>query len=293
MQRKGFPESYDRRALLRFVVDIKSGMDEVEAPVYDHLTYDVVRDEKVQVKRPDIVIIEGLNVLQPARVRDDGRTGLAVSDFFDFSRLRRRRDLRHPRLVRLSLPPAARDRLPRPAVLLLPLRLALPRRGGRRGDPDLGRHQRAEPRRERPADPLPRDAGAAQGRRPLGPLRPARARSSDPATAGLRAPTSESRSATSLADLGPSAASTITRTSGSVPEGRSSTRPRPPRAAASAATAAARTGIVGAVLVDAGDVDQHLRQPGHHRRQRPQVLPGGAIRSSTCSAVRMPSPVVA
>ncbi|MEO9325737.1 type I pantothenate kinase [Nocardioides sp. C4-1] len=85
LQRKGFPESYDRRALLRFVVDIKSGKDEVEAPIYSHLVYDVVRDEKVVVKRPDIVIVEGLNVLQPARTRDDGRTGLAVSDFFDFS----------------------------------------------------------------------------------------------------------------------------------------------------------------------------------------------------------------
>jgi len=84
MHRKGFPESYDRKALLRFVIDIKSGKDEVEAPIYSHLTYDVT-DEKVVVKRPDIVIIEGLNVLQPARVRDDGRTGLAVSDFFDFS----------------------------------------------------------------------------------------------------------------------------------------------------------------------------------------------------------------
>jgi type I pantothenate kinase len=85
LQRKGFPESYDRRALLRFVVEIKSGRDEVEAPVYDHLTYDVVPDEKLHIKHPDIVIIEGLNVLQPARTRDDGRTGLAVSDFFDFS----------------------------------------------------------------------------------------------------------------------------------------------------------------------------------------------------------------
>src|SRR5690242_16683702 len=85
LQRKGFPESYDRRALLRFVVDIKSGNDEVEAPVYSHLTYDVLPDEKVVVKRPDIVIIEGLNVLQPARVREDGRTGLTLSDFFDFS----------------------------------------------------------------------------------------------------------------------------------------------------------------------------------------------------------------
>lgn len=85
LHRKGFPESYDRKALLKFVIDIKSGRDEVEAPIYSHLVYDVLPDEKVVVKRPDIVIIEGLNVLQPARVRDDGRTGLAVSDFFDFS----------------------------------------------------------------------------------------------------------------------------------------------------------------------------------------------------------------
>ena len=85
LQRKGFPESYDRRALLRFVVDIKSGKDEVEAPTYSHLVYDVVPDEKVVISRPDIVIIEGLNVLQPARVREDGRTGLTLSDFFDFS----------------------------------------------------------------------------------------------------------------------------------------------------------------------------------------------------------------
>jgi type I pantothenate kinase len=82
--RKGFPESYDRKALLRFVMDIKSGRDEVEAPVYSHLSYDVT-DEKVVVSRPDVVIVEGLNVLQPATVRDDGRTGLAVSDFFDFT----------------------------------------------------------------------------------------------------------------------------------------------------------------------------------------------------------------
>ncbi|WP_127479750.1 type I pantothenate kinase [Nocardioides pantholopis] len=85
MHRKGFPESYDRRALLRFVVDIKSGKDEVLAPTYSHLVYDVVPDEKIVIKRPDIVIIEGLNVLQPARAREDGRTGLGLSDFFDFS----------------------------------------------------------------------------------------------------------------------------------------------------------------------------------------------------------------
>jgi type I pantothenate kinase len=85
LQRKGFPESYDRRALLRFVVDIKSGKDEVEAPTYSHLVYDVVPDDPVVVRHPDVVIIEGLNVLQPARTTEDGRAGLALSDFFDFS----------------------------------------------------------------------------------------------------------------------------------------------------------------------------------------------------------------
>ncbi|MGH3348933.1 MAG: type I pantothenate kinase [Nocardioides sp.] len=85
LQRKGFPESYDRRALLRFVVDIKSGKDEVAAPTYSHLVYDVVPDQQVEITSPDIVIIEGLNVLQPARVREDGRPSLTLSDFFDFS----------------------------------------------------------------------------------------------------------------------------------------------------------------------------------------------------------------
>ena len=85
LQRKGFPESYDRRALLRFVIDVKSGQDEVLAPVYIHLVYDIVPDAKVGVQRPYILILEGLNVLQPARPRPDGTTGLAVSDFFDFS----------------------------------------------------------------------------------------------------------------------------------------------------------------------------------------------------------------
>lgn len=78
MSRKGFPESYDRRALLRFVSEVKSGADEVSAPVYSHLAYDIVPGEYTVVKRPDILIIEGLNVLQPG-------PRLAVSDLFDFS----------------------------------------------------------------------------------------------------------------------------------------------------------------------------------------------------------------
>ncbi|GAA3698184.1 type I pantothenate kinase [Zhihengliuella alba] len=85
MHRKGFPESYDRRRLLRFVAEVKSGADEVRAPMYSHLTYNILRDEEVVVRRPDVLILEGLNVLAPARVRSDGTTGLALSDFFDFS----------------------------------------------------------------------------------------------------------------------------------------------------------------------------------------------------------------
>jgi type I pantothenate kinase len=84
LERKGFPESYDRKALLRFVMEVKSGVDVVTAPVYSHLTYDRT-GETITVKSPDILIVEGLNVLAPAQVRGDGSPGLAVSDFFDFS----------------------------------------------------------------------------------------------------------------------------------------------------------------------------------------------------------------
>jgi type I pantothenate kinase len=84
LERKGFPESYDRRALLRFLIDVKSGVEAVDAPVYSHLAYDVT-DEHVSIEQPDIVVLEGLTVLQPAPIRGDGRPGLAVSDFFDFS----------------------------------------------------------------------------------------------------------------------------------------------------------------------------------------------------------------
>ena len=85
LERKGFPESYDRRALLRFVAEVKSGMEVVQAPVYSHLTYDIVPGEAIEVRRPDVLIVEGLNVLQPPTIRPDGsRTG-AISDYFDFS----------------------------------------------------------------------------------------------------------------------------------------------------------------------------------------------------------------
>ena len=75
MARKGFPESYDQRALLRFLAAVKSGDDEVRAPVYSHVVYDIVDDEELVVRQPDILILEGLNVLQPG----------PLSDYFDFA----------------------------------------------------------------------------------------------------------------------------------------------------------------------------------------------------------------
>lgn len=80
MNRKGFPESYDQRRLLNFLADIKAGRDEVCAPVYSHLSYDIVPSEMTVVRQPDIVILEGLNVLQR-----NGPSKVYVSDFFDFS----------------------------------------------------------------------------------------------------------------------------------------------------------------------------------------------------------------
>jgi type I pantothenate kinase len=85
MERKGFPESYDLRLLVRFLADVKSGQPEVHAPVYSHLTYDIVPNEEQLVRRPDIVIIEGLTVLQTGDGRADRPLQLFVSDFFDFS----------------------------------------------------------------------------------------------------------------------------------------------------------------------------------------------------------------
>ncbi len=83
-ERKGFPESYDVRRLLRFLADVKSGLPQVEAPVYSHLAYDIVPGEYQAVRQPDIVIVEGLNVLQ-TRTRRGTSPAMFVSDFFDFT----------------------------------------------------------------------------------------------------------------------------------------------------------------------------------------------------------------
>jgi type I pantothenate kinase len=85
LERKGFPESYDLTKLLNFLAEVKSGKARVEAPVYSHLVYDVLPDQKLVIEQPDIVIVEGLNVLQPAKLPKDGQAIPYVSDFFDFS----------------------------------------------------------------------------------------------------------------------------------------------------------------------------------------------------------------
>jgi type I pantothenate kinase len=85
MEKKGFPESYDLSALLHFLSDIKAGRRPVRAPIYSHLTYDIIPDKWIEIDRPDILIVEGLNVLQTGRLPKDGNAVPFVSDFFDFS----------------------------------------------------------------------------------------------------------------------------------------------------------------------------------------------------------------
>lgn len=85
MGRKGFPDSFDTARLLNFLADVKSGVTPVEAPVYSHFHYDIISGQTVRIEAPDILIVEGLNVLQPARLPQHGEHVPFVSDFFDFS----------------------------------------------------------------------------------------------------------------------------------------------------------------------------------------------------------------
>src|SRR6476646_9043443 len=84
MEKKGFPESYDLPALLRFLSEIKAGRHPVRAPVYSHLIYDVIPNKQIEIDRHEILIVEGLNVLQAGRLPKDGKAIPFVSDFFDF-----------------------------------------------------------------------------------------------------------------------------------------------------------------------------------------------------------------
>ena len=85
MERKGFPESFNTDRLRGFLSDVKSGQKIAKAPVYSHFVYDIVPNEMISVSQPDILIVEGLNVLQPARLKEDGDDIPFVSDYFDFS----------------------------------------------------------------------------------------------------------------------------------------------------------------------------------------------------------------
>ena len=159
MARKGFPESYDRRALLRFVTEVKAGRAQVAAPVYSHLTYDIVAGESTVTHRPDILLLEGLNVLQPAP------PGAAVvgQRLHRLLGVRRRGARRHPALVRGPVPAVAGDRVPRPELVLPPLRRDGRGGGGGAGRADLGGDQRAEPGAQHLPDPRAGEPGAVQG----------------------------------------------------------------------------------------------------------------------------------
>lgn len=85
MERKGFPESYDRSAFVNFLAQIKSGAPSVSAPTYSHLVYDVLPHERITVEKPDILIVEGLNILQPGELPRTGKPIVFASDFIDFS----------------------------------------------------------------------------------------------------------------------------------------------------------------------------------------------------------------
>ena len=159
MSRKGFPESYDRRGLLRFVSDVKSGAPEVHAPVYSHLAYDIVPGETQVVRKPDILIIEGLNVLLPGQ-------GLTVADLFDFSIYvdAHTEDIARWYVERfLTLRDTA---FADPDSHFHHYASLSDDAGARRGDQAVAEDQRAEPGAEHPADPAAGVAGAAQGRRP-------------------------------------------------------------------------------------------------------------------------------
>ena len=121
MHRKGFPESFDLTRLLNFLGDVKAGVDRVSAPVYSHFHYDIVPGQETVVEHPDILIVEGLNVLQPARLPKDGNRDPLRLGLLRFLDLHRRRSDRDRELVRHALHAPAQDGVPRPGRLLPPV----------------------------------------------------------------------------------------------------------------------------------------------------------------------------
>ncbi len=168
MQKKGFPESYDLPTLLSFLSDIKAGRRPVRAPVYSHLVYDIVPNKWIEVDRPDILIVEGVNVLQTGRLPRDGKAVPVVSDFFDFSVYI---DAEEPVLrewyVRRFL--ALRDTaFHDPKSYFHRYAVAVGRGGHGDRDRDLGTHQPRQSRGQHLADPAARDADPEKARRSPG-----------------------------------------------------------------------------------------------------------------------------
>ncbi len=154
--------------LRSFVWQVKSGAAEVHAPVYSHITYDIVPGASVAVERPDVLIVEGLNVLQPPYRRAEGGFSHAISDYFDVSIYvdAHQADVRRWYIERfLELRQTA---FARPDSLLQHLRRPHRRGGDRARRPDLGHHQRAQPGAEHRADAFTGDDHLAQGSEPPG-----------------------------------------------------------------------------------------------------------------------------
>ena len=168
MDRKGFPESFDTARLLNFLAEREVGREaQVEAPVYSHFHYDILPDQKLVIESPDILIVEGLNVLQPARMPRGGEAIPFVSDFFDFSIYLDAdpeviEEWYVARFMRLRTT-AFRD----PGRLLPSIRAACRRRRARDARArDLAQHQPEESRGEHPPDAPACAPDPAQGSRP-------------------------------------------------------------------------------------------------------------------------------
>ena len=165
MHRKGFPESYDVRRLVHFMADVKSGVPEVQAPVYSHLRYDIVPGEYQVVRQPDIVIVEGLNVLQTGSGRAGRPMPMFVSDFFDFSIYvdADENDIEQWYVERfLTLRETV---FQNPSSYFHRYAALTPSRGGRDGAPALDVDQPGQPARERAADARARASHPGEGPR--------------------------------------------------------------------------------------------------------------------------------
>jgi type I pantothenate kinase len=156
MNKKGFPESYDTRRLIEFLREVKSGARQVSAPVYSHVVYDIVPGDEIVVRQPDILILEGLNVLQV------GGSNEFVSDYFDFSIYVDAAEAAHRGVLRAALPHAVRHRLPGPRQLLPALRAPQPRdEAVADRTRHLARDQRQEPAARTSSPPSSRAGSAA------------------------------------------------------------------------------------------------------------------------------------